>query len=88
MKKLLLTLAIVMTIGFSANAQHDGFIQNDAGDYAGSGDRSTTLPMLPEGRVGIENGDQSATPLGSGLLIMAALGAGYAVARRNTRMGK
>ena len=82
MKKLLLTLAIVMTIGFSANAQYDGFIQNDAGDYASSGDRSTTLPMLPQGSVGGNDNDQPAAPLGSGLLILTALGGAYLLRKK------
>ena len=85
MKKIFLTIAIVLMVSFSANAQRDGFFMSwddvsngldqyndfDNGLYRGGG------PGFP----GHGGGDTPA-PLGSGLIILGALGAGYAVARR------
>ena len=83
MKKLLFTIAIVLTMAFGASAQ-DGFFR---GGYDDSGDRgediSSTTPLLPGYGVGANNSDQPGTaPLGGGLLVLTALGAGYAFSRR------
>lgn len=82
MKKILFVIALVITMGFGAKAQI-GFGLTDAffNDWAQSDlMRDITLISLPESH-GLEY-DQSAAPLGSGLFILGALGAGYAVARR------
>lgn len=85
MKKALLTIALVATLGLVANAQPDGFFRNDGnGDNGTRTDISGTTPALPSGGVGTRNDDQPA-PLGSGLLILTALGAGYAVTRRREK---
>ena len=83
MKKILFAIAIVLTMALSANAQRsDGFFGN--WDY-GMNDRDHTIsgisPALPGGAPGDYDGNQSA-PLGTGILILTALGAGYAVARK------
>ena len=81
MKKIIFALALVLTIGLCANAQRggrDGFF-NDWDDVSNGLDRAGELPGLP-GSHGL-TGDEPA-PLGSGLLVLTALGAGYAVARR------
>ena len=80
MKKILFAIAIVITMGMTANAQRDAFFTwNDASDdnsrYTGNG-VNFDLPTQHG-----DTGDQT-TPLGTGLLIMTALGAGYAVAKR------
>lgn len=84
MKKFLLTIAVVFMVGFSAGAQgHDGFIMGgNSGDRLG--EDNTTLPRLPQGGVGAQYGDQPA-PLGGGLLILTALGAGYAFSRKREK---
>ena len=85
MKKILFAIAIVLTIGLTANAQgRDGFFSNWDNDNYNRGiidDGGLGLPgagMLTGGTYG---NDQNA-PLGSGLVILGALGAGYSVARR------
>lgn len=83
MKKALLTIALVATLGLCASAQPDGFFRND-----GNGDNGTrtssgisgTTPALPGGGVGAKNADQPA-PLGSGLLVMTVLGGAYLLRR-------
>ena len=83
MKKIIIAIAIVLTMTFGANAQSDWFVSGF--DNSGSRDISTVLPVIVTGNVGAWNTDQSATtPLGSGLLVLTALGAGYA-ARKKSR---
>ncbi|MBQ7532333.1 MAG: hypothetical protein IJT45_01375 [Bacteroidales bacterium] len=86
MKKILFAIAIVLTIGLTANAQgRDGFFNNSYNDY----NRTDVYPGsnldLPN-QGGLVNGGEYGTdepaPLGTGLLILTALGAGYAVARK------
>ena len=105
MKKILLTIAIVLTMGLVAgaqqspntnnnnnnnsnnsnnkngntNANRDTFF-NDWEDIDNGMDREPDMmPLLP-GSHGV-NGDQDA-PLGSGLLVLTALGGAYLLRRR------
>ena len=84
MKKILLTIALVMTLGFGAKAQI-GLTDAFFNDWAQSDlMRDITLISLPN-----EHGlsEDVTAPLGSGLIILTALGAGYAVSRRrNSKM--
>ena len=83
MKKILFAIAIIMTMGFAANAQSDTFFKWTDGDneiYRGAGDNYIfTLPNYH----GYETDQQA--PLGSGLLVLTALGAGYALARKKVK---
>ncbi|MBQ4547717.1 MAG: hypothetical protein IJA42_00785 [Bacteroidales bacterium] len=79
MKKFLVTLSIVMALGFSANAQSDGFFSYSTGEENREGE--TVFPALP-GR-GLEGDQDADAPLGSGLLILAGLGVAYAARRKN-----
>ena len=79
MKKIIFAIAIVMTMGFAASAQRDAFFSwNDASNETYREDPGTAF-ALPQAHGGVND---STAPLGSGLLILGALGAGYAVARR------
>ena len=82
MKKILLAIALVITMSFGAKAQFFGLSDGFFNDWGASDAIRTTgfLPILPT--VHGDLNDQSAAPLGSGLLVLTALGAGYAVARR------
>lgn len=80
MKKILLAIALVLTMGFGAKAQI-GLTDAFFNDWAQSDlMRDITLISLPD-QHGL-NTDVPGAPLGSGLFILGALGAGYAVARR------
>ena len=83
MKKILLAIALVLTMGFGAKAQFGlGLTDSFFNDWAQSDlMREVTLINLPTDH-GL-TGDVNA-PLGSGLLVLTALGAGYAVARRKS----
>lgn len=87
MKKILFAIAIVLTIGMTASAQRgtDGLFNNfnndnynDRGIGVG-GNVEINAPNHGNGGYAQGNGE---APLGSGLLILTALGAGYAVARK------
>ena len=86
MKKILFAIAIVLTITFGAKAQtqSDWFVR-DYEDITRENFGGTILPILVTGGVGIWNNDQSATPLGSGLLVLTALGVGYAATRKRKK---
>ena len=81
MKKIIFAIAIVLTMGLSAGAQ-----QNDAyfTDWGSNDFRNAITPTLPGGVVGALVGNITAneSPVGSGLLVLTALGAGYVVARK------
>jgi len=88
MKKILFAIVLTITLGLTASAQRDGFFSN-WDDYGNGFDRTGIGNeigfVLPASH---GNGlDTPSAPLGSGLLIFTALGAGYAVSRRrNSKM--
>ena len=77
MKKILFAIALIITMGLTASAQRDGFF----GDYAYNNDR-TDGPGLAMPGDNIGSTSNSDAPLGTGLLIMTALGAGYLLRKR------
>ena len=83
MKKIVLSIALVLALGLGANAQiglSDAFLNDWAtSDFLRDGGLGLMLPTLPGDHGGL--GDVPA-PLGSGLIILGALGAGYATLRR------
>ena len=80
MKKVLLAIALVIALGFGANAQRDSFFR-EWDDVGNNLDRPSGLtPGLP-GEHGLT--DNQSAPVGSGLLILTALGAGYALRKKN-----
>ena len=77
MKKVLLAIAVVLTMGLCANAQdgRDAFF----GGWEDMENRDL-FPTLPE----VHNYQEDASaPLGGGLLVLTVLGAGYAIRKRN-----
>lgn len=79
MKKIVFLIALLMTMCFSASAQFDSFITND-GFSNSNRDGGSDMPLIPGGSVG--GVQDTNAPLGTGLLILTALGAGYAVKSR------
>ena len=77
MKKIVFLIALLMTMCFSASAQFDSFINNDG---FSNRDGGSDMPLIPGGTVG--GVQDTNAPLGTGLLILTALGAGYAVKSR------
>lgn len=85
MKKLALTLAIVLGITLGASAQNGGLFQKgpDAGEANNFYDRTTSGLMLPSNHG--ESGDQNGAPIGSGALLLIGFGAAYALKKRNEK---
>ena len=84
MKKFLFTIALTITLGLTASAQfnNDGFFNNwDDSDRVSEGGFSFVLPTSH----GFGE-DTPAAPLGSGLLVLTALGAGYALKNKREKL--
>ena len=85
MKKILLTIALTIILGFGANAQYLGMSDAFFNDWTQSdrldiGGFSFVLPA----NHGFGE-DTPSAPLGSGLIILSALGAGYALKKKHEK---
>ncbi|MBQ2852823.1 MAG: hypothetical protein IJE76_05465 [Bacteroidales bacterium] len=76
MKKIILTIAIVLGIGFGVNAQSDAFFTQSFSDYRDVENIET--PRIPNHAL-TTNQD---APVGTGLLLLAGMGLGYAALRK------
>ena len=82
MKKIILSLALVFAMGLCVNAQRDSYF-NDWDDVSNGLDKVNIYePTRDPGLPGGHGGGDTPAPLGSGLIILTAMGAGYAIARR------
>ena len=83
MKKIIFAIAIVLTLGLTANAQgkKDAFVDTWGDSRVDWASGSIDL-LLPTGAIGGQQ-NQSGAPLGSGLLVLTALGAGYLLHKHN-----
>ena len=85
MKKILFTIALTITLGLTATAQYtDGFVNDwDNGlDRTGIGNEIGFV--LPTNHGFGE--DTPSAPIGSGFLILTALGAGYALKKKREKL--
>ncbi|MBR6092008.1 MAG: hypothetical protein IKQ09_04250 [Bacteroidales bacterium] len=82
MKRIVISIALVLALSSCANAQKDGFFTS--WDDVGNGLDCTgiEMPAVPGGHGG--SGDVPA-PLGTGLLILTALGAGYMLSKKENK---
>ena len=83
MKKILLALALTITLSLTARAQSytDSFVDwTDSDTGRTSVDWAIVFPATH-----FTNTDQNGAPLGSGLLVLTALGAGYAVNKKHRK---
>ena len=83
MKKIVLAIVLVMAFGFATNAQYNDHFFMEWEDVSNGIDfsREGGGPGFPGGH----GGGDTPVPLGSGLTVLAMLGAGYAAAKRNKR---
>ena len=80
MKKILFTIALTITLGLTASAQRDGFFNNyNNDDLYRTMDDNLVLPSAHG------TGNDYNAPVGSGLLILTALGAGYALKKKREK---
>ena len=80
MKKLLLTIAIVTTFGLTAMAQRDAFFSWNDADNEMYRDIDNGINFTLPTSHGLDY--DNTAPLGSGLLILTALGTGYVIRKR------
>ena len=80
MKKIILTIAIVLGIGFGVSAQSDSFFATTSTYTEYRETEWGELPILPNQHNII--GDYKAVPVGTGLLLLAGMGLGYAALRK------
>ena len=80
MKKIYLVLVLTLSMSFNVFAQYsDSFFNNvDNDPYNRLSDN--TLLNLPQNTIGTPNNESA--PLGNGLLILTAIGLGYAIKKR------
>ena len=76
MKKVIATVAIILGLGVGANAQSDAFFTQNFSDYRSS--ENVETPRLPAHEL-MSNQD---APIGTGLLLLAGMGLGYAALRK------
>lgn len=87
MKRLVLSVAIILTLGLGAYAQSsDGFFTTTYSEYneikrEQYGNLDAIAPALPRFDL-VEDADHSAVPVGSGLMLLAGMGAAYAMRKR------
>ena len=84
MKKLALTIAIILGLSMTTFADPNGgglFKRGAEPEYFGNRDgNEPDMPMLPaHGETGNQDGT---TPLGTGIAVLAALGGAYLVAKK------
>ena len=80
MKKLALTLAIVLGLSMTTFAGHDGglFKRGATAEKAENREGGLTMPGLPDH--GSE--DNESAPLGTGIAMLAGLGAAYLIGKK------
>ena len=83
MKKLALTIAIVLTMGLSSFAQDGGLLNRgvsfDKENTKGGGLRGGGIGLPGDHGQG---GDADASPLGSGVAVLLGLGAAYLIGKK------
>lgn len=83
MKKLTLTIAIILGLGLSTFAEQGGLFNRGANtESSGLDSRSGARPMFP---IHNQNSNQNAnptSPVGSGTVILLGLGAAYLVGKK------
>ena len=86
MKKLFLTIAIVIGMASVASAQIFGIsTQPDGGLFnrETTDDPNSGTPILPDHN---QDGNQDAAPLGSGVLLLTGMGAAYALSKKRQKV--
>ena len=85
MKKYILTIILAVGFGIGLNAQNqssysDGFFSSNYSEYR-EGNEFGIMPILP-GHTTTSDQDADPAPIGSGLLLLAGMGLGYAIKKR------
>ena len=81
MKKLALTIALVLVMGLGAIAQQGEGLLKRGGSVRGDNSKLTT-PVLPQN---FSNSGDVSAPLGSGVAVLLTLGGAYLVAKKRKK---
>ena len=84
MKKIFLILALVFSMSFNLFAQTDGFFSAYNDPYNRISDPNDVGLNMPSGTLGSTTNEPAS--VGCGLLILTALGAGYAIRKRDKKL--
>ena len=84
MKKLIITITIILSLGLTSFADPNGgglFLRGSEPEYSS---RDASTPMMPDqhGYTGDADGDGTTVPVGSGALFLLGFGAAYAFAKK------
>lgn len=89
MKRYILIIAFALGLGLNLNAQSqrkglsDGFFSRNYSEYNRDGNDYGVMPLLPgHNTLNDYDADPKQVPVGSGLLLLAGLGLGYASLRK------
>ncbi|MBR4390606.1 MAG: hypothetical protein IKT08_00655 [Bacteroidales bacterium] len=83
MKKLILTLAIVLGMTMTTFAEGGGLFERGNSNRENSGMINRDgIPSLP-GEHGLSGNQDANTPVGSGIAVLIGLGAAYALSKKN-----
>ncbi len=82
MKKLIMTIAIVLGLSMTTFAEGGGLFQRGEAQKSNTGVYNRdSKPLLPgHGLTGNQDGDE--TPLGTGIVVLAGLGAAYLIGKK------
>ena len=84
MKKLALTIALVLVMGLGAIAQQGEGLLKRGGSVRGDNSKLTT-PVLPQTFGNTDHVDGESAPLGSGVAVLLTLGGAYLVAKKRKK---
>ena len=83
MKKLALTIAIVLGLSMTTFAEGGGLFQRGAQkETTGLNSNRDRSPFLPGSHGSTDNQDADQTPVGTGVVLLAGLGAAYLIGKR------
>ena len=85
MKKFFLTIAVLMLMGFCGKAQNDMFFKWSEIDDETYRDIDNGVNIALPTAHGLDNDNDAEAPLGSGLMILGVLGAGYIMKKKEVR---
>ena len=82
MKKLALTIAIVLGLGLTSFADPNGGGLFNRGEAPETGNRDDLFPLMPAHALTGNQDANDETPIGSGIVVLTALGAAYLVGKK------
>ena len=82
MKKLALTIAIVLGLSMASFAQGGLFQRGASDENTGNREDGIAMPGIPDHNLSGNQDGNDTTPLGSGIVVLMGLGAAYLVGKK------